>query len=126
MKRTAIALLVIASLPVFAPPTFAASAKFMASLKKLEPKTRLEQVCDLEAMSRIRGSDRAKSDVIARPIHSGQTLTVNGGAVRQKGKWYRLSFVCKATPDGLKVTSFTYKVGAAIPEKQWAGYSLWR
>ena len=119
LKRITIALLLLAS------PAFATDARFLASLAKLDPETRLEQVCDLEAMNRISHADRAKSDVISHPIHNGNTLTANGGAFRQKGKWYQLSFVCKATPDHLKVISFNHKVGALIPEEKWASYDLW-
>ena len=120
LNRIALALLLLAS------PAFAIDAGFLASLSRLDPETRLEQICDLEAMSRIGKADRAKSDVVSHPIHSGNTLIASGGAFRQKGKWYQFSFVCKATPDHLKVTSFTYKVGELIPEEKWARYGLWR
>jgi hypothetical protein len=120
LNRIAIVLLLIAT------PAFANDARFIESLKKLDPQTRLEQACDLEAMRRISSSDRAKSDVISHPVHNGNTLTANGGAVRQNGKWYQLSFVCKATPDHLSVISFTHKVGALIPEEKWASYDLWQ
>jgi hypothetical protein len=120
LKRITIALLLLSS------PAFAIDDRFLSSLNKLDPATRLEQVCDLEAMSRIGQADRAKSDVVSHPIHSGNTLTANGGAFRQKGKWHQFSFVCKATPDHLKVISFSYKVGELIPEEKWSNYGLWR
>jgi hypothetical protein len=120
LKRITVALLLLSS------PAFAIDDRFLSSLNKLDPATRLEQVCDLEAMSRISHADRAKSDVVSHPIHSGNTLTANGGAFRQKGKWYQFSFVCKATPDHLKVISFSYKVGELIPEEKWSNYGLWR
>ena len=120
LKRITIALLLLPS------PAFAIDDRFLSSLNKLDPATRLEQICDLEAMSRISHADRAKSDVVSHPIHSGNTLTANGGAFRQKGKWYQFSFMCKATPDHLKVVSFSYKVGELIPEEKWSNYGLWR
>jgi uncharacterized protein DUF930 len=116
----------LAVLLVISSPAFATDARFLASLGKLDPQTRLEQVCDLEAMSRIAQADRAKSDVISHPVHSGNTLTADGGAFRQKGKWYWFSFVCKSTPDHLRVLSFSYKVGEVIPEEKWSSYGLWR
>jgi hypothetical protein len=113
-------------------PCAAMDARFAASLKKLGPETRLEQVCDLEAMSRIdRGPNpyhpgRAKTDVIAHPVHAGDTVTGKGGAFRSKGKWYSFSFSCKGSPDHMTVLSFSYKIGELIPESKWAALGLWR
>lgn len=111
---------------------FAVDARFAASLKRLDPQTRLEQVCDLEAMSRIdrdaspHHPDRAKTDVLSHPRHAGDTVTGTGGAFRSKGKWYAFSFTCKGSPDHMKVLSFSYKIGAPIPESKWAALGLWR
>lgn len=113
-------------------PAAAMDARFAASLQKLDPQTRLEQVCDLEAMTRIdRDSsphhpDRAKTDVVSHPKHSGHTVKGSGGAFRSKGRWYSFSFECKGTPDHMKVLSFSYKIGELIPESKWAAYGLWR
>jgi hypothetical protein len=119
---------------VLAAPAHAVDARFMASLGKLDPKTRLEQVCDLEAMRKIgqvNGAggarvDRAKSDVIMPPQHLGNTLIAKGGAFRAGGKWYQVAFTCKATPDHKTVLDFTYKTGAAIPPAKWPVYGLWK
>jgi len=35
-------------------------------------------------------------------------------------------FVCKATPDHLRVLSFSFKVGEVIPEDKWPLYGLWK
>jgi len=107
-------------------------ARFAASLKKLDPQTRLEQVCDLEAMSRIDRDanpyhpDRAKTDVVSSPVHAGDTVTGKGGAFRSKGKWYSFSFTCKGSADHMQVLSFSYKIGEMIPESKWAALGLWR
>ncbi len=117
---------------VLASPSRAVDARFYASLNRLDPGTRLEQVCDLEAMSRIDHDanpyhpDRAKTDVISSPKHIGDTVAGAGGAFRSKGQWYSFSFVCKGSPDHLKVVSFSYKIGQMIPESKWASYGLWR
>jgi hypothetical protein len=98
-------------------PAIAADPRFIASLSHLDPQTRLEQICDYEAMNRIGRSgqafrpDRAKSDVVTSPRHLGDTLVGSGGAFRSKGQWYQFSFSCKASPDHLKVLSFDYHVG---------------
>lgn len=115
-----------------AAPCFAMDARFAASLKKLDPATRLEQVCDLEAMTRIDHDpnpyhpDRAQTDVVSHPQHSGDTLKGSGGAFRSKGHWYSFSFTCKGSPDHMKVLSFGYKIGDLIPESKWAALGLWR
>jgi hypothetical protein len=109
----------------------AQDAKFLQSLRKIEPTTRLEQICDLEAMNRIKRetgmkADRAKSDVISSPHHNNHTLTVNGGAFRADAKWFELSFVCMGSPDHLHVTAFKYKIGKPIPQSKWPSLGLWR
>ena len=108
-----------------------AQAQSAKSLLKLEPETRLEQICDIEAMKQIKKDmrvpvDRAKSNVSETPVHKAHTVTASGGAYRSKGKWYRLSFVCSGTPDHTRVTSFSYKTGAEIPESKWEDLGLWR
>jgi hypothetical protein len=106
--------------------------RFAASLKRLDPETRLEQVCDLEAMNRIGRDakpfhpDRAKTDVLSHPVHVGSVLKGSGGAFRSKGKWYAFSFTCKASPDHMKVLAFSCKIGNSIPESKWASLGLWR
>ena len=113
-------------------PVIAADPRFIASLGRLDPQTRLEQICDYEAMNRIGRSgqafrpDRAKSDVATSPRHLGDTLVGAGGAFRSQGHSYQFSFNCKASPDHLRVLSFEYQVGEIIPEAKWNTYGLWR
>jgi hypothetical protein len=110
----------------------AGDARFLASLSRLDPDTRLEQVCDLYAMKQISRDDnpfhpdRAKTDVISHPRHSGNTVIGTGGAFRSGGRWYRFSFTCTGSADRMKVIAFKYKLGEAIPESKWASYGLWR
>src|SRR5438105_3921468 len=108
-----------------------ADAKFQAALNRLDPQTRLEQVCDLEAMKRLKQeqkfpADRAQGAASAEPKTEGHKLTAKGGAYRSKGAWYELSFVCQADPEHMKVLSFEYQTGKAIPESKWEDYGLWR
>ena len=124
--RTSLLLVVLLTVPAHAQ-----DQRFLDSLRKVEPNTRLEQICDYEAMRRIKQdtgkfADRAKSDITVRPQHSGHTLIVNGGAFRADGKWFELSFVCKGTPDHLHVTAFKYKIGKQIPQTKWSELGLWR
>ena len=110
----------------------ASDSRFLSSLKRLDPGTRLEQICDLYAMQQIAHDsnpfhpDRAKSDVISRPRHAGATISGKGGAFRSGGRWYQYSFKCTASGDRTKVLSFSYQLGKEIPESKWATYGLWR
>ena len=106
-----------------------ASEKFRKALDRLDPQTRLEQVCDLEAMNRIKkdqkySPDRAQGAASADPKTDGHKLTATGGAFRSKGDWYELSFVCEASPDHMKVLSFEYQTGKSIPKTKWEEYGL--
>jgi hypothetical protein len=101
-------------------------------LKKLDPQTRLEQVCDVEAMKRIAKEnrefriDRSVISAIEEPEIKGDTITGKGAAFRSKGKWYRYAFTCEATPDRMRVLSFEYKLGDEIPEQQWSKHGLYQ
>lgn|SRR3954465_3276868 len=131
MKTRPFALGLLAmSATAFVPHASAGDARFMAALDKLDPKTRLEQICDFEAMRRLSQNgprvERAKSDVLIPPQHLGNTLVARGGAYRASGKWIQLAFTCKATPDHKTVLDFTYKSGAVIPPAKWQDYGLWK
>jgi len=112
-------------------PSAALNARGYAVLRKLDPDTRLEQICDIEAMARIKSighfaPDRAKSDVSLHPEHLGETLRAKGAAFRSNGHWYSLSFECQATPDHMKVISFTFEIGPIINPSRWADLGLWK
>ena len=109
----------------------AVDGRFERSLRKLAPTDRLEQLCDYMAMQRIRQEhrpfrpDRAVAGAEKQPNISADTIVAKGGAFRSRKKWYALSYTCTAAPDHLAVTSFTYAIGAEIPEAKWASYGLW-
>jgi len=128
MRRLACALALI----FCSAPCSAADSRLAASLKRLEPQTRFHQVCDIETMKRIqaeRGSvrpDRMVMDAIRPATEAGDTLSGDGGAIRSGGKWYRLTFSCRASADRMRVLALTYRIGRVIPEKDWERYGLWR
>lgn len=104
--------------------------QFQQALTRLDPQTRLEQVCDREAMKRIKEEkklpvDRAQGAASAEPKTDGHTLTAKGAAYRSKGAWYGLTFVCQASADHMKVLSFEYQTGEVIPKAKWEDYGLW-
>jgi hypothetical protein len=126
----AILLVVVAATPAAAVDKKA--AKFAEGLKKLDLETRLEQICDYEAMQRIGRDakgfrpDRSQSNAILETRLDGNTLTAKGAAFRSKGQWYQFSFTCKGAPDHLSVVSFAYQIGEPIPEAKWEEYGLWK
>jgi hypothetical protein len=109
----------------------AASKGVEKGLEVLDPTTRMEQICAMEAMARVGKDknpyrpDRAIIYALAAPTVKGDTMTGDGGAFRSKGKWYRYSFTCKATDDHMTVSSFSYKIGEQIPEEKWETYGLY-
>jgi Domain of Unknown Function (DUF930) len=113
-------------------PSLALEARFEASLRRLDPATRLEQICSLESMARIKRDgkqfrpDRAVIDAVSAPKISGNSVQGSGGAFRSRGRWYQFEFTCKTTDDHMKVLSFDYRIGSPIPESQWNEYGLWR
>ncbi len=109
----------------------AAAERFRKALDRLDPQTRLEQICDLEAVNRIKqdkqySPDRAQGAASAEPKTEGHKLISKGGAFRSKGDWYELTFVCEASPDHMKVLSFEYQTGKPIPKAKWEEYGLWQ
>jgi hypothetical protein len=133
MKRVFVASVLL--LAVSAAPAIAQDKKqkqLEGILKRMDPITRLEQVCDAAAMARIARDnrefriDRSVVSALEEPRAKGDTLTGKGAAFRSKGKWYRYSFTCQTTPDRLRVIAFEYKLGDEIPEAQWSQYGLYQ
>lgn len=110
----------------------ASNGRLDAMLRRLEPDTRFEQVCDIALMARIRADpgpyqpDRIVAGAIAPQHHDGLVLKAEGAALRSGGHWYRLAFECRTTPDHMRVLNLTYRIGEAIPEDRWNDYGLWR
>ncbi len=110
----------------------AEKSRFDRSLQHLDPMTRLEQVCAIEAMAQVNRDknpyrpDRAVIYALSKPELKGDTVVGNGGAFRSGGKWYQYSFVCRPTPDHKIVSTFSYKIGQEIPETQWESHGLYR
>jgi hypothetical protein len=112
--------------------SLALERRFEASLRRLDPTTRLEQICSLETMARIKRDgkqfrpDRAVIDAVSAPKISGHSVQGTGGAFRSRGSWYQFEFTCKTTDDHMKVLSFEYRIGSPIPESRWSELGLWR
>ena len=111
-------------------PASAFDMRAVATLKRMDPETRLVQVCDLAAMERISKDrnafkpDRVMLDQLSPPRRKGESLQGTGGVFRSNGEWYHLSFKCAASEDRLKVLSFSYQVGARIERDAWEKMNL--
>jgi hypothetical protein len=97
---------------------------------KLSPETRLEQRCDARAMGAVGREHKGYKPeefvayAFADPVIRGNQIRAPGGAVRSDGRWYRLSYVCETTPDGLDVKSFVYELGSEVPRGEWDEHYL--
>ncbi|MGQ4272728.1 DUF930 domain-containing protein [Terrihabitans sp. B22-R8] len=110
----------------------AASPQLERSLQKLEPHTRMREVCDLEVAGRISkqsqysGVDRVVSDARHDSTRIDDTVNAKGAAFRRQGKWYALQYSCTLSSDHMKVGSLRFTIGKEIPEPEWEEFGLWR
>jgi hypothetical protein len=90
-------------------------------LLKLDLATRVEQRCnerassDLSRENRDLKVDRVIAYAFADTEVNGTEVVAPGAIARSKGKWYRLSFRCRTTADGLGIVSFEHDLGAEVP-----------
>lgn len=113
-------------------PWAAQAGSIHDQLLKLDPEERAHQVCVIKGVDTMRQDkklpkvDRIKTSITGRAKFTGTQVSTKGGAVRAKNHWYGLKFTCDVTPDQMKALTFTYEVGAEIPESKWEDLGLWR
>jgi hypothetical protein len=96
----------------------------------LTPETRLEQRCNARAMGEIERQHKGfkPDEFVAYAFGDtairGDKINAPGGAIRSHGNWYRVSYACQTSPDGLQVKSFTYQLGAIVPRQDWDKHFL--
>ncbi|MBT9291135.1 DUF930 domain-containing protein [Prosthecodimorpha staleyi] len=106
------------------------SREAVKTLSQLSGDDRIDQLCGFEALEQIAAwngrlhPDRVVSYAIEETRQSGHRLIAEGAAVHSGRRWYRLRFTCDLAPDGSKVVGFAFALGAAIPRRDWEGYSL--
>lgn len=97
---------------------------------KLDPATRVEQRCDARAMGIVGREhkgyrpDEFVAYAFADPVMRGTHIKAPSGAIRSGGKWYKLSYVCETSSDGLEIKSFSYQLGAEVPRSEWDAHYL--
>ncbi len=111
-------------------PSFAMNASEKAQLEKLDPATRLEQRCDVEAMERITREqnkfsvDKVLAYAFSDPVTKKNSIKADGAAFRSREHWYKLSFVCKTDEEHINIVSFRYDIGDEVPQNQWDKHYL--
>ncbi len=121
--------MVAASGVFVAAPTQAATSRSEQMLK-LSPATRIEQRCDARAMGSVGREhkgfrpDELVAYAFADPVLRGVRISAPGGAIRSGGKWYRLSYTCETSGDGMEIKSFAYQLGAEVPRGEWDAHFL--
>jgi Domain of Unknown Function (DUF930) len=99
-------------------------------LKRLEPQTRLQQLCNFEAILQINRQyeDYAADFVVAyareAAVRKGDAIIARGAAFHSNGQWYNLAFECQLSANQREVASLKFKLGDAIPGNQWADLNL--
>lgn len=111
-------------------PSQAMSTLEINELKQLDPATRLEQRCDVEAMERITkheqhlSADKVLAYAFSDPVVQDHAIIADGAAFRSRERWYKLSFACQTSDDQMTVMSFKYTIGDEVPESEWAAHYL--
>ncbi len=91
-------------------------------LLKLDLATRVEQRCNERAGSDVSRAnkalqvDRVIAYAFAETQVNGTEVVAPGAIARSQGKWYRLSFRCRTTEDGLGIVSFDHELGPEVPD----------
>ncbi|WP_332697802.1 DUF930 domain-containing protein [Bosea sp. (in: a-proteobacteria)] len=99
------------------------------ALAQLEANERIEQLCNLEAMSQIHAwkadfePDRVVAYAMGRTKLIRSALEAEGAVFRSRRQWYNLSYRCELASGG-KVASFQFQVGEPVPRALWAAHEL--
>jgi len=107
-----------------------ASRKMRQMLPLLEEETRLEQLCNLEAMAQIAAAlkqfepDRVVAYAMADTKRAGNVIVAEGAAFRSGSQWYGLKYRCRLGADRKGVQAFELSVGDAIPRRVWEVHNL--
>lgn len=119
----------------FASFTTAANAlnddRLNGQLMKLDPETRLEQTCDTEVMFRINREhpkfrvDKVIAYTFGDTVSSGDSFKAPGAALRSRGQWYRVKYVCITGPRHLDAHELKYEIGPVVPRSKWQKHYLY-
>ncbi|MCD2175925.1 DUF930 domain-containing protein [Rhizobium sp. C4] len=83
--------------------------------------TRVGQLCATELREQLRHATPRYNPLMlpAYRLRFGNVLDVPKAAFRTPSDWYDVSFQCEVDDGGLKVVSFSFKVGDRVPQSEW-------
>ena len=131
MKRAGLTGLLAIGLSVIGSPATAIENSLKRQFLRLDPATRLEQLCDHEVMQSIikdknaYNPDKVIAYTFDEPVMGDHTLKAPGAVFRSRGDWYHLSFRCKANTKNIEVRSLQYNIGEMVPREKWTKYYLY-
>lgn len=106
------------------------SAGVRRDLATLAPDTRLEQICNLEAMEQVHlwrpelMPDFLVAYAVADTRIQGREIEADGAAIRIADRWFRLRYACAVSADIAAVARFSFALGTEIPRVEWADLGL--
>jgi len=106
-------------------------ARLRPQFERLDPQTRLEEVCDTEVTLRINQDnpqlsvDKVVAYTFKRPAEAHNSLNAEGAVFRSRGRWFHLEYRCQTGPRHMDVHSLSYNIGAEIDRSQWRRYYLY-
>jgi hypothetical protein len=127
--RNALILSLASALITTAAPAY--EARLRPQFERLDPQTRLEEVCDTEVAVAINRdhrqlrADKVVAYTFAATETQGDRLKAEGAAFRGNGKWFRLRFECETDATRLDVQRLTYEIGEEIDKRDWQRYYLY-
>ncbi|OOG69039.1 DUF930 domain-containing protein [Sinorhizobium sp. A49] len=107
-----------------------ADPRVKQAMGQLPVKKRILQLCNIEALEQIRHQRPEDFPDMLVPFGpSGgfigkEQIDASGGAYRSKGNWYDVDFKCKVNLETVAVTSFSFAIGAIIPQTAWKSRRL--
>lgn len=96
-------------------------AKATSAMGNVPRPVRAGQLCLTELRAQlINGSPPYFPDLLPSEFRNdGKTVDIPKTAFRASGQWYNLGYRCVVDADALKVVSFAFRVGEAVPRSDW-------
>lgn len=97
----------------------------MVAMGTMSRGDRAAELCNSELGAQLtNGTPRYAASRLPKPrLRSGNVIDVET-AFSTRSQWYNVSFRCEVDKDAMKVVSFAYDVGAAIPKNEWKNRRL--
>jgi hypothetical protein len=100
------------------------------ALAQMNVEDRAAQICSIEAMGQIAKNDSrfspelVSSYAMSQLKFKGRVVIAEGAAFQSSGIWYNLAFRCEISADRIRVQSFEFAIGDAIPKSKWSSLAL--